>query len=248
MEIVSIDREYLLKRALTSKYIGKGTTSICFLQENGQVLKIYLPTPRKKLLFDAIDMKEHLTFLGEVSNEIFIGPNRIFLVDGKVGAVELEYVDAKTIAKIDPKTAISDLISALHRIIFETYEISRNHLRLGDVHPRNVLFDKCFYIIDLDDGLNAQILTTDELFQVNISAIIYALLRAVFQIPPFHKFGFTDSELAEYYRLTITNNFQYYDNLFTYLGEICNCDTPTIKDLRTIKKKILTEQPISRVR
>ena len=94
MEIVSIDREYLLKRALTSKYIGKGTTSICFLQEKWTSFKdIGLPTPRKKLLFDAIDMKEHLTFLGEVSNEIFIGPNRIFLVDGKVGAVELEYVD-----------------------------------------------------------------------------------------------------------------------------------------------------------
>lgn len=77
MKVTKIDS--ILPYLRGSKYIGKGSTAFCFLMKNNKVLKLFINSYDKKVLFNHYDnIIDHFSGISTLKNDTYIVPEELY--------------------------------------------------------------------------------------------------------------------------------------------------------------------------
>ena len=237
MEIVEIKN--LKNLLISSKYIGWGTTSLCFLLSNGEVLKLYTNSYRKNKLYETRNMYEHLKNLNKLNNESFIGPDKIYIKDGKIIGYSMRYAKGRHLHDIKPKTNIVDLIPLIDKLINDSISLSDYNFKLADLHDKNIIIGDKFSVIDLDSGFFEDKIEPEELIKINVSSLIKTIISAIFKIKDYEIISFNSDELNKLYYIISIEDIHAYKELLIKIREIIEIESLSIKDIRDNKNKLV---------
>ena len=225
-----------------SRLIGVGTTAVCFLMKNGNVLKLYLNTYNKRRLFYVNDMTEHLILLNSISNDSYIGPEEVLIKNGECIGYIYPYVHSKTLSSIDRNKSIYDVTKSFDKLIEDTKKVSNQSFRLGDLHDKNILFNHTYSIIDLDKGFIEDRLDIENIHSANMKNIIKTIIYAIFKVKCVDEISFFDDKISEMYFSTI---YYYPEKLGEFLETIASIyeiKNPTMGNLLKNKRYILKSE------
>ena len=212
-----------------SRFIGIGTTAVCFKRKDGRVFKLYIDTPNTYHLFQS-DMIERLSNINNIMNDTYIGPKEVLVQDGKVIGYLYPYIGANTLKYINRNISIDQLFNSLDKLIEDTIDISNKGFMLFDVHYKNILFDNRFYVIDLDKGHS--VTYTDNLLNHNLKQIYQTIFDTIFRIKPWEIVFFNDRVLDTLYHKCRWDDKESLMELVDYLKFKTNKQDPTIKQLK----------------
>lgn len=229
MRIIEINdvRKYLNSLKI-KKIIGIGTTAICFLLNDGRVLKLYHNKP--ELIFNQ-DFCEHFTKISKISNDSYIGPDELIISKNNFIGYLYPYVDAKTMHNIKD-IEINELIYKYEKLDFDTKKISDNKFLLGDLHDRNILIGSLFYMIDLDRGHIQDTMTNEKVYLYNMRYINKIIIYSIFNVKLNEIMKFNNSEIENLYNTCL---FSKPDLLPIFLEKIeneCNLNKTYVKKIR----------------
>ena len=185
--------------------IGVGTSAICFLMKNGNVLKLYINTHLKYELFHKYDMEEHLIFLNKIKNDSYIGPEEILIKNDEVIGYIYPYVPGKVIKNLNNNIKLKSLINAYEKLYKDTILISNDSYKLQDLHQKNIIFNNNIYIIDVYKGYFDES-NIDNLFIKNMGYINKTIINAIFNLKFFEYLKFRDDKLDELYYSSLYEN------------------------------------------
>lgn len=237
MEIVEIKN--LKNLLLSSKYIGWGTTSLCFLLSNGEVLKLYTNSYRKNKLFETRNMDEHLNNLNKINNDSFIGPDKIYIKEGTIIGYSMRYAKGRHLHDIKPKTNISDLIPLIDKLINDSISLSEYNFKLADLHDKNIIIGEKLNVIDLDSGFFEDETKPEEIIKTNVSSLIKTIISAIFKIKNYEIISFNSDELNKLYYIISIENIHAYKELLMKIREILELESLSIKDVRENKNRLV---------
>lgn len=202
MRITRIDSVYPYLKG--SKFIGFGRTAICFFMKNGKVIKLFIETYNKKDLFAYVKNPiEHFSKISEIKNDTYIAPDELLVKDGEVVGYLYDYVYGKTLKSYNYK--LQPLINSYDKLMDDTYKISEQGFDLFDVHDKNILFDKNFRIIDLDQGEFSE-LDSNKLFLSNMKDINKTIIYNLFNVSIKDELFFRDYDENKLYNDALYNN------------------------------------------
>jgi len=177
--------EGLSKYLIGSIPIGIGTTAMCFLMKDGNVIKIYYDEYLKKSMMSKIDFFEGL------ANDSFVAPLEFLIRNGKCIAQIYPYIKSHTLHNIKKSFTMSDIISGYDKLVIDTKIISYKSFILNDLHDKNILFNGSFNVIDLDKGRISEEIISEKIYLMNLrninDVILYSLL------------GVKENEVIEFY-------------------------------------------------
>lgn len=246
MKIIEIESVWSLLRCATE--IGHGTTAYCFLRPNGRVVKVFYNSDNTLVLFDKDNIINHFSFLNQVSNESFIGPDVLYTINDKVVAYEYDFVNCKTLKRINRGIRISKLMEAFPKLIENTEAVSTMNFWLSDTHHENTLYDaksNQFYFIDLDFGRDkskdCQPSSYEDILQHNIGSLLEVIIEQTIGYPNF-TFNFNDSNLLRLYKLTIHKDYTLVYEFYNALAEYIGRKDPTIRNIQSVKRMLVTKK------
>lgn len=219
------------------KYIGHGKTSCCFLLKDGTVLKIYRETLYKKNLFSCYPMLGHIKFLSTLKNDSYVTPELVFVCEGEVVGYKTEYKNAKTLAKINMNMEVGYLLDNLEKLIEDTYLVSGKCFILGDLHAKNMLFNKYFSVIDLDFG-SFKKQDINSINRVNVRKIMKVILDSLFGVKDDEALKIYDTDLEYFYKKAIYEDYKNIYEFFACLQDSLNVSSLQVKDLK-LKRNFL---------
>ena len=212
--------------------IGYGTTAICFLTRDNNVIKYYLPTPNKKEMFAKRNMLETLTFINSIQNNTYVGPEEVFMKDDEVIGYKYPYIEAPTIKNLSNNTTLFEIYNHYEELLKDTKDISDKHFRLHDVHYKNILFNNYYYVIDLDKGRedNERV----NLLRHNTDLIKETMMEKLFLVRPWEVMFFEEEKLQEVYNYTRWFDDESVFTFYEALARSLDDPNPSIKRLRRI--------------
>lgn len=185
--------------------IGVGTTAICFLMPNKNVLKLYIELEGKINLFKYFDMNRHIEELNMICNDTYIGPQEVLIKNNQVVGYIYPYVYARVLKRLSDKVEEEDILKGYKKLYTDTYLISKQNFKLFDLHLKNMLYNGNYYVIDLDKG---KIENQDNIFHYNIKEINKKIINSIFDLGMFDYVEFFDDDLEEL--------FNQFDNYFAF--------------------------------
>lgn len=230
----------LSKYLIGAKLIGIGTTAICFLMQNGQVIKIYLDTYHKRDLFNRREMFSHLEYLNSLNSEYYIAPIEMLVKDGKVIAYIMDFVPGKTLKRLSKKTKLTEVIGALKRLEEATYKVTEAKFRLGDLHDRNIIYNGELVVIDLDNGYLTDNYKENNLMNYNMQDLINQVIYSIFGIKFNQDIYFKNPDLDSEYKQIVYREYKEYINFLYSLAKEIGEVSPTIGELQKKKNLLLT--------
>ena len=193
--------------------IGIGTTAICFLMPNGKVLKLYMNTYLKRELFYYHDMRKHLEFLNNISNESYIGPEELLIKNDEVIGYIYTYINGLELKRLKNNIRLNDIVKGYENLYNDTLKISNNKFRLNDLHQKNILFNGNYYVIDLDKGY-VDNKDNKKIFDINITNINNNIINSIFDLNFFEHLSFYDDDLDKlFYSSLYENHEDFYELL-----------------------------------
>lgn len=238
MEIIEVsDLKKMLFGAIP---IGYGCTSICFLLRDKTVFKQYYTAVSGDKVVQEI---EKLEMINSVQNELFIGPNRIYIKDGHVIGYGMQYIKAKNLKKMKKGVNLSEILKA-YPILEEKIElISQKKFNLVDVYRENILFKDLFYVIDLDYGRIDQNRREDDILHSNKRALLISIIGGILgedvrSTRNSEELFFKSHEIEELYRKVVYDQTSTINDLFDCIKEEIKNENPKIRDLRRARKKV----------
>lgn len=236
MEIIEIDKtSEILKGA---RYIGHGTTAICFKNKNNRVIKLYRNTNNKRYLFER-NMYEHLNLLNEITNESFLGPEIIITSHGQIIGYIYPFKKAKTLARISPLINAETLIKPTEKLIKNTDQISNHQFMLKDLHDKNMLFKEEFTVIDLDQG-EKSLYSKDSIRYANRQTVLQSIMHSLFHVKYNQIMYIHSSETQKLYNQMLYEDYQKMREFFKSLKEDLNKQELKISDLR--RNRLITKE------
>ncbi len=215
--------------------IGYGTTAMCFLTRDNNVIKYYLPTPNKKEMFAKRNMLETLTFIYLIQNNTYVGPEEVFMKNDEVIGYKYPYIEAPTIKSLSNNTTLFELYNHYEELLKDTKDISDKHFRLHDVHYKNVLFNGNYYVIDLDKG--REDLNCTSLYKHNANLLGQTMVEKLFNVKPWEIAFFEEEKIKEAYHYINWSDDESVFTFFETLAKSLNEPNPTIKRVRRIPIK-----------
>lgn len=221
IEVINL-RKYLKN----SKFIGVGTTAICFLMPNGMVSKIFYNIPGDGDFF--IDRFEKLYSYG---NDTFITPKELLIKDERLIGYTYKYVDAKTLKFTSSFTKIDEFLTNYEYFLKDAKDFSESLFVLSDLHGGNVLYNngKCF-IIDLDRGRFYD--EKDYAYKMNAKKFITSYMNKIFNANLDQTIQFSNFYLQSDYLNTDWTDINQVSNFFDYLYQCIGKNSPSIHDAR----------------
>lgn len=217
-----------------SKFVGVGTTAICFKMPNNKVLRLYLDTYRKNLMFKHYNMYEKLNKLETIKNDSYIVPEELLIKDNEIIGYIYPYIHAKTLKRvINNNISINNLFNNYEKLISDTKKVSELDFIIHDLHSRNILFDGNYYIIDLDQG---DFYKYQDNFKLNVYKIRDVIMDEIFKNNVDYILEFNNIDIGNTYRKINWANIDEVKYFFNYLSKYINKDNIKVKDIR---KKIL---------
>lgn len=229
----------LLKYLIGAKLIGVGTTSMCFLMTNGKVIKIFLETAHKKDLFRKKEMFNQLDMLSRLKTEHYIGPEEVLIKKGHIVAYIMDYVPGKTIDRMDKELKVSEIVEACKRLEEDTYKISEQEFLLSDLHGKNIMFNDCFNVIDLDNGSFSDYYEDGCIMKYNMQDLLDQIIHSIMGISDKKDIIFLNSEINNLYNSVIYREYQEYVAFLKSLSKVVKEDNPTIGELQKNRSLLL---------
>lgn len=176
-------------------------------------------------------MVRHLEFLEEMTNNTFIGPEKIIMCHNQVVGYTYPYVKASTLAKISPSTKVKNLFPAIEKLIQDADDVSKKSLDIGDLHDKNILFQNMFSIIDLDDGKKS-IYDENKTIIFNRNLVLKVLINSLFKIESRQDMQIHSLEIQKLYTQIFVESYQKIYDFFESFVQTLEKPDLTIKDLR----------------
>lgn len=232
----------------TLKILGIGTLGICFLLEEGKVLKIFLNRHRVSTLkCHYPNLIEHFSDINSIGNETYMVPEKLLMRGNEVIGYIASYGYGRKIAHFPHQAKVNDIIEAFDPLIIDTKQISEQKFRLSDVHGRNILYDQIlnrFFCIDLDKG-SKENLSSEFIMRLNMRAINRCIICSLFGVDILKKhIEFYDSNLQRMYQETTLREYKAIYDFFAYLLKFIGDNDPSVGTLHHEKRKILRMYPI----
>lgn len=222
METVEIKSIY--KLLIGARYIGKGCYGRCFLLSSGEVFKWFYS--------DCINL-EHLEYLNYVSNDYYIGPDKVYIMNGKIIGYAMRYIKGKKFNNLKLNTRFNDLNAAFNTLIKPTEEVSLKKYYLQDLHNENMKYNGKLYVFDLDDG--KRINSSKEALKHNMREIMLVFLETVFNLD-----YETDYDFAKLHKLIYATDYHLYPKIINELKrKLIKEENPTIWALRKKRRKLI---------
>ena len=224
-----------------TKIIGAGGTAFCYRLPDNRVLKLYIETYNKKVLFNNCNMLEHVENISRLGNDSYVVPDEVLVKDNRVVGYIYPFVEGSTLYSLRKHVRLNDLHSNFSKLIEDTVDLSNKGFKLFDVHNGNILFnDEKYHVIDLDKGRKMH---DDESLRdittSNVRDIIDTVINSYFGGDWKHIIEFKDKEIQDTYRKTYWTNKDDVDNFFKIIKSRCFSSNPTIGEVRKrIKHKI----------
>lgn len=237
MEVINVSNIPAL--VLNRPIIGYGSSAICFLLPDMDVLKLYLPTPHTYNLFEYFDMQEHLEYLRTLENESYIGPNKIYMYKGRIIGYSMRYVMNPTLKRVSQDTLVSNLLIFTDVLFEDTMKISEHRYRIGDMHYKNILYDDIYHVIDLDNGEKDDVHSVSSIAARNCQDIAGTIIKGIFNVDVCHNMIFKNSRLMEQYENLLYRDYQLLNDFINELKEEIKNDDATIRDMRKVRSKLL---------
>lgn len=215
-------KKYLKK----SRFIGVGTTAVCFLMPDGKVAKIFYNMPGKSDLY--IDRFEKLSNYG---NDTFITPQELLIKNEKLIGYTYPYINAKTLRFTSPFVKIDDFLSNYENFLIDCRNFSKSNFELSDLHTGNILYSngKCF-LIDLDRGWFNNY--SGYAYSMNTRRFINEYMNKIFKSNSDYTINFYNYYLNDKYHKINWTNMDEVSNFFDYLYQCVGKSSPTIHDVR----------------
>ena len=229
MEKIEIDSiQPLLKGA---KPIGYGTTAYCFLLPDNTTLKLYKNNYNSRSLLSFKNFESNLERIAEISNDTYIGPQKLIKKDGKIVGYIYPYIHAKALKYKFPNMKLSEVFKSYDKLLIDTKKISDAKLTLFDLHDKNILFKDKYYIIDLDRS-DFHLDDADFIYECNMKRLFYVLLYKIYGLDPWYIITFGD-----YYFNKFINNIDATDinQIYKFMEIIssnCNDPDPSLEKIR----------------
>lgn len=236
MEI--IEAKSVLPYIINSKPIGIGATAICFLKD-GMVFKKYMNTDTAHKLLIYGDMMEKLQNLSEISNDTYVGPQKVILVNGKIKGYMYPYEPGKTLNHVNSDIKLFDLFKGYEKLVKDTKLISNQRFKLVDVHCTDIVFNGDFKVIDNDRGRITY--GSYNLYHNNTKKLFDAIMRYIFKVYQNYILQPVDSGLRQKIDHTDVTDMNDINELLEYIADMCDDENPSVKKVR---KKIEVESTL----
>lgn len=215
-----------------SKVIGVGNTAICFLLNDGRVLKLYYNLYNKKLLFGHIDMISRFNDINYISNDSYIGPDELLVKNGEFIGYLYPYVKAKTLLIQKYFITLNEIINKYSKLFDDTKKVSQKKFILSDLHDMNILVGSLLYIIDLDQGYIDKDLSYEQAFLYNMREINRNIVYSLFGVKSNELIDFYDDNINELYHNSVGLYPQDFFKLLEKLNENCYPKKSSVLNLR----------------
>lgn len=225
-----------------ARFIGMGTTALCFLLRDGRVLKLYLDTYNRYSLFRNRNMMEHLTYLSGITNDSYIGPEEVLTKNGEIIAYIMPYSNGKSMNKIEKYTRLRTILSDYDKLMIDTKSVSDASYRIYDLHERNILYSSTsgFNVIDLDGGQKDSYYKVERVRMFNKNDLTKIIIKSFFGLKSDYDIEFRNYELNNFYKDMAVNDENTLDKLVSSLEEEVKLKNPTIGDIKKRKKELIT--------
>lgn len=202
-----------------SRFIGCGTTGFCFLLPTKKVIKIFYESERKKLLFSRYgnSLINQFEYLSSFNSETFYGPEEVLLKDGKIIGYEMDLAYGKTINHLRGSVKLEDIETMISILIRDVKLVSRDNLRICDMHQRNIMYSYTFKLIDLDDCHRCKMHSYDDLVKYNIGDLLFVITGSLFKVKDNHDVYFNDPKLDDSFKKAVYRDYEEYFNFLEYL-------------------------------
>ena len=197
--------------------IGIGTTAICFLRSDGNVVKLYINTYLKRQMFNYFNMEDQLKLLNKISNDTFIGPEEILVKNDNIIGYIYPYVKGRRIDRLSNKLTKEDILNSYQKLFDDTKKLAEHDIRLNDLHERNILFYDSYHVIDLD-----KCTVKECAYRFNMCDIIDLLVRSIFNTGVIHSIRFQEKDLEELYRDVRYKHNEDFDKLIERIFDGCD--------------------------
>ena len=117
------------------------------------------------------------------------------------------------------------------------------------MHLRNMLYNDDFYVIDTDGGhiKTGNLYSNQFRYEHNLKDIYNIIIDAIFGIEYDCKIRFDDYKLQEIYsKIAYSEENIDFIELLNSLKELIKKENPTIKEMRSVKSRILTVEKIEK--
>lgn len=231
-----------------TKYIGSGVNGRCYLTKDYQVIKIFKDNYRTEELFiHKNDIKDHVEKLSELNNDSYLAPIIQIICDGElIGYITL-YGCRTTLAHIDRKMPMTELIEYYKKLEEDTYKVSEKGFWNHDLHDKNILAFDQLYVIDLDHGEFYPYLDSDNLFKKNIKEVNYIIASSLCgchdtyykRVKACREYATLDNVLEEFVYGKMT-----FDEYINYINSTLKMENPSVGEFKHNIKKVLTYQSV----
>ena len=242
MECLVVDNVKELKSG--AKFVGIGSTAICYKTSSDRVLKQFRKTYRAyNLISRREDIDEHFDYLSSLTNDTYVGPDILVKnLEDKIIAYYMEYRNARTIKRFKSNVRIRDLIDPYKKLVLDTKKVSDARFRMQDLHTENILFNGCFHVIDLDYGRNDNYHSEEDLLKYNMCDMAHTIIDGMFGVSYFKDIYFNDLDIDRLYQQLTNDDFMLFEEFINSLEEYLKIVNPTIGQLKRNRGLILTLQ------
>lgn len=226
IEINSIDEKY---------YLDGGYYSKCYLIDD-IVYKVLNDYIYEKNVYLEIFNKENLEKLHNLNSDHIIGPKDILITNNRISGYTTDYIDGKTLVKMDRSIKVKDVLEAYSRFKKDILKVfDKNKFCCKDIHVCNLLFDGEFRMIDLDLGTFENKSDIKKNIGNIENSIICSLLRSYFDIFA----NVSDTLLRNIYFSYLNNNKEFLELYLERLLYLCNDDDINLDDISNFHKKLI---------
>ena len=230
MEI--IETKSILPHLLLTMPIGFGTTAVCFLTTNNEVIKVFYNSDATIKLFNSYDMLEHIKLLSDLTCDTYNGPTKVLVKNDKVLGYIYPYIYMQTLSKLPYYANRQTIINGYGRVLGDVKKMSEEHFRLMDVHHKNILIGSNYKLIDIDKGYQDLKSTPDDIFIYDMRQISKTIIEEIFKLKIDEHLSFEDEILQKYYLKTL------YDDpyeMFDFISRLFPSNNDTLRD---VQKKV----------
>ena len=220
----------VLPYIINSRIIGQGTTAVCFLKD-GIVFKCF-----KEPRWANERFKDRLPKMDGISNDTFIGPEKLLYVNKKVRGYFYPYVEGEVLDRISGDIKLFELFKGYDSLLKDTKLISDKGFRLQDVNEGSIIINNGIKIIDIDRGYFED---SDKTYDNNAFIIFQTMLENLF-IPSEVNITSKEAKLDEYLNTISKGEIDSINGFLDLISNLCDEENPKIKDIR---KKI----PVSKI-
>ncbi len=166
----------LNKIIVEKNILGKGSTSKCYLCENGLVLKVFNNFVSS---INIADFSSVCKKMAEAETSSFILPIEFCTLKGNVIGYFMKLVEANTLDKISSETKLSDIIDSIEELTPDILKVSNKKIKFVDLHSRDIYFKNKFYIGDIDMFKETN-LESNDIFNSNMKMLLNAIIAGIF--------------------------------------------------------------------